>query len=262
MARPHWIRLFLMIFNLVFWLAGAALIIAGAVAKAKANSAGSDSNFLSTVFFTAPGFTIFIGILTWVVSIIGLVGAFKENLCAIITYLVLVGVIIFFLIICSAIGFSLHNNEKFVKTNVESAFKTYENSSASALEINAIQFNLRCCGLITGPDWWNQQFKNDFSLYEVPGSCCNLDKPNNNCSKVFISGTASLPMKYQPNLRKTLLDADVYYQPCLFKVLTIVHSIAAAVGGTCLTFVFLSLFGVAAGSAMVYYIKKGYTYPR
>ncbi|XP_045473948.1 CD63 antigen-like [Harmonia axyridis] len=161
--------------NLVFALAGLALIIIGVVFKFNyLNKVSTDG--VPTEFGIAPVLTIIVGAVVFITAFFGCCGAIKESTCMLTTYAV---ILLSIFIVQVAIGvFTFlqvkdsndYKNE--LRKGLDKAFARYDQNNKEAMEaVDATQHFLECCG-IDGPQYWH------FSNGSVPLSCCS-GKPEN-----------------------------------------------------------------------------------
>lgn len=154
------VRLTLIGLNAVITLFGLAILIWSA-ANVKAN----------TVTDGKTG--VILGLLVSVLSIIGIFGVYNKNVCLLVTYAIVLGVLMF-ASLALALLFNLANsNISLIKNSMNSSMYQYYNDKRSKQEWDEVQKMHMCCGLEAPSDWKNVPGY----LHEEPKSCG--DKPSN-----------------------------------------------------------------------------------
>lgn len=160
------VKYLLFAFNLLFFLVGLILIIAGAVVRSSLSEyldiVGDEFNGVAVVL-------IIIGVVIFVIGFFGCCGAWKQNYCMIMTFAALL-VIIFIVEIAAGIaGFALQGKvEEVVKKGLQNSLDKYDNSTALEKTWDDLQTGLECCGVNGYADWDGKLGK--AALY--PKSCC------------------------------------------------------------------------------------------
>ncbi|XP_075986026.1 tetraspanin-18-like [Anticarsia gemmatalis] len=160
--------------NLVFVLAGLALIGVGVAAIYKLEDL-LNLIPISIVKF-APYVFIILGAIIFLIAFSGCCGAITESKCLLITYAVFMAVLagakIFFTI-------ELHNNMEYLRTEVEGYVnKAFDDPSMNAT-FHAVEVLLKCCGT-TGPGVYNMTI---FDTQYVPPTCCENPDETTICLK-------------------------------------------------------------------------------
>lgn len=97
------IKYLLFFFNFIFWLSGLALIVVGAIIKAKY---GDFVEISSRSLTTGPVFLIIIGVIVAIVGFLGCCGAYKENYCMVTTFAILLAIIFILEIAAGAVAYA------------------------------------------------------------------------------------------------------------------------------------------------------------
>ncbi|XP_060531345.1 CD63 antigen-like [Cylas formicarius] len=153
--------------NLVFALAGLALVIIGILFKLNITDA---TRVLPTDFGLAPILSIVIGAIIFITAFLGCCGAVKESPCMLTTYAI---VLLTIFIIQIAIGvyafLQIQNEHQFRYTLKQQIQKTFDEANGNHKEArearDVVQRWLKCCG-VEGPDEYYGQ---------KPKSCCATD---------------------------------------------------------------------------------------
>lgn len=229
------VKYLLFIFNLLFLLAGLALIAIGAYAYVQTSSSG--------LITSGPGAAIFlivIGCIVFLISFFGCAGAINNNHCMVVTFGVLLLIILLLQIAAVVTGFVLKDkltmalDKEMSESQVE-----YDNDEFIAKTWNDTQAKLKCCGT-TGFRTWNVSAKLSDS-HSVPDSCCQ--------NMTFGCGYGKNEPQYASELWesgctttiKTLLDSNLF-----------LVAIAAAVVAV------LEILGIVFAFSLAHSLRKDY----
>lgn len=156
----------LFVFNLLFLLAGLALIIVGAVVQVQTSKA--------TFGGTAGGagiFIIVIGSIIFLVCFFGCAGAINNNYCMVVTFGVLLLVILLAQIAAVITGFVMKDKfTGFIKEEMLKELQAYRPGNITAEIWDNTQQNFKCCGIYNYTAWSQNQIMHDTS--SLPDSCC------------------------------------------------------------------------------------------
>ncbi|XP_028664001.1 CD9 antigen-like isoform X1 [Erpetoichthys calabaricus] len=144
------VKYLLFAFNLIFWLAGTAVLAIGLWLRFDSRTKGIFEADTNSSFYTGVYILIGAGAIMMVVGFLGCCGAIQESSC-------MLGLFFFFLLLIFALEIAagiwgLANKEKVV-TDIENFYKeTYKNYLATKQEalkgtLQAFHFGLDCCGL-------------------------------------------------------------------------------------------------------------------
>ncbi|XP_044272122.1 CD151 antigen-like isoform X2 [Tribolium madens] len=159
------VKYFVFLANLVFALAGLALVIIGVLYKFNYSEA---TDALPSNFGVAPILSIIIGAIVFVTAFLGCCGAVKESPCMLTTYAIILLVIFIIQVAIGVYAFIKINEDEaeprsLIHESLAKTFKEYGNDVKKTEAVDAIQSWLHCCGL-NGPD----EHKNA----TLPNSCC------------------------------------------------------------------------------------------
>lgn len=207
------IKYILFLFNLVFFIAGLVLIIAGTLIQTKFNAdfaffEGSAVNHVALVL-------IGVGVVIFTVAFFGCCGAYKENHCMVLTFSILLG-FVFIVELGGAVTAHIMRGriDELIRTTMTKTSKTYPKGKALKEAWDHIQKDFECCGVSNYTDWELNPHYND----SVPDSCCIEYKPE--CGKSVIS-TGLINNIYTEGCADRFLEASA---------LTIIVVICIAVG--------------------------------
>jgi len=226
----------LFVFNLLFLLAGLALIIVGAVVQVQTSKA--------TFGGTASGagiFIIVIGSVVFLVCFFGCAGAINNNYCMVVTYGVLLLIILLAQIAAVITGFVM--KDKFtatVKDEMLNELMSYRPHNVTAAIWNDTQKTLECCGLNDFNSWKVNPALNVTN--SVPDSCCKVYSEN--------CGYEALDDPHPEN-QLHAVGCETKLVELLKKYLIAVGAVAAAVG-------ILELLGVIFAFCLANCLRKDY----
>lgn len=171
-------------FNIIFFLFGLGLIIAGAVVQTKFKDY---FDFLGGEFNGAAILLIIVGVIIFVVAFFGCCGAWKRSYCMLMIFSILL-IVIFVLEIAGGIAAYVARNqvEQVIVTKMNEGMINYSDSEGVRKTWNHLQTELQCCGVTNYTDW---QSVNVTTTGDVriprPTSCCNVpvvaDNTNSTC---------------------------------------------------------------------------------
>lgn len=230
------VKILLLVFNLLFVIAGAGLIGAGAAVQLKFKDYFA---LLGGQFSSAAALLIAVGVIIFFIALFGCIGAWKENHCCVMIYAVLL-VIIFILEISAGIaGYVYHGEvETEVKKMMTETQAEYTKSAGDKAKVwDTIQKEFKCCGVSNYTEW-KPQFQNS-TTQVVPKSCC---KPASNC-------TGS----------QADINADkIYTEGCLTKFETFVKDNVFIIGGVGIGLAFVQIIGILFAFCLARALRKEY----
>uniref|UniRef100_A0A5K4F3T7 Tetraspanin n=1 Tax=Schistosoma mansoni TaxID=6183 RepID=A0A5K4F3T7_SCHMA len=158
------LKILLVIFNILIFACGIALIVIGSLSRIAINnySSGIDSNIKNLVIFV-----ISLGCFLFLLGFFGFCGLSTENTCCLIVYTVLLSVMVAAEI---AAGIAAVALKKDVKTqflsSVKSSVSEYDNNPDLKIFLDKIQQEFQCCG---------SESSNDYTSVgqTIPDSCKN-----------------------------------------------------------------------------------------
>lgn len=193
-------RTILVIFNVLFWISGAALITIGAIAKYDSNfvsnweSLGANSLVDAREIGGICWVLIFVGIVTFVLGGIGCLGAFNRNRCLLTLYITMI------IILISVKGVAIYMLISYKNTFTDGfrkifsdAFTKAKNGDTIALnEIGSVQTLFKCCGIDSPIDYSNNiplscypSFNSSNQIYDI-GCTTKLNNYINNSLPIII----------------------------------------------------------------------------
>jgi len=231
------IKYILFVFNLIFYLAGIVLIVAGALVQTMFRDYFV---FFGGQFNAAAILLIIVGIIVFFIGFFGCCGAYKENHCMLMTFTVLLG-IVFILEVAAAIAAKILNNElrQLVRNKMNDAIVNYQ-PGKSAQVWNKTQEKLHCCGSVNYTDWKNNPGLSNTS--SVPDSCCKTVSPD--CGK----GTLSDPDPTQ-----------IYHDGCANTLIGMAEKNIVIIGVVALVLAFIQIVGIIIACCLAAAIRKDYT---
>ncbi|XP_058480648.1 tetraspanin-8-like [Solea solea] len=160
MAVNKCVKYLLFFFNLLFWLSGC--IILGVSIYLKVHK---DSNGLLNESLPGIDLLIAIGVIIMVLGFLGCCGAIKENRCMLLLFFIFLLLIFILLLAAGILGAVGEGKVKdWVKERLEKLTPLSKQPADVKEDLEKIQRELKCCGLVKGPSDWDR----------VPDSCrCN-----------------------------------------------------------------------------------------
>jgi CD63 antigen len=228
----------LFIFNLLFLLAGLALIIVGAVVQVQANNTLAFGSSTSS----AAIFIIIIGSIVFLVSFFGCAGAINNNYCMVVTYGVLLLLLLLAQIAGVITGFVMRDK---IQATVLDVMKEYQKEytdqpdNVATQTWNQTQRSLKCCGT-DGYQSWNISGTMS-KTHSVPDSCCKNE---------------TLECGYERNIPS---EAYRFYdQGCSEIVADILKQYLVYVGAVTAAVAFLELIGIIFAFCLANSLRKDY----
>lgn len=179
-----------LLFNLVFWLTGLALLVVGLLSKFWFGYMIKLSTDID--YNLAPYITIGVGVFIVLVGFAGCWGAVKEHGWALKMYMTILGVLFVAEIIGVATGYFMQTKVKSgLKHGISNAVNGYYGNDDSRDAMDQVQSKIKCCGVTTYKDYFNKT-TNATSLVKkesVPKSCCKDEK---NCPYKDLHGLTNL----------------------------------------------------------------------
>jgi len=178
------VKYLLFAFNLVFFIAGLTLIIAGAVVETKFKS--YFTFFEGSSFSSAAVVLIAAGCIIFIIGFFGCCGAIKENYCMVMTFAGLLAVVFIVEIGVGIAGFVMRGKvEAQIKKKMLETMKQYNSTGGVKEAWDKTQQQFKCCGANGFADWASEA-----KLKHPPVSCCKNPAPNcsDDSSKIYKTG--------------------------------------------------------------------------
>ncbi|XP_063930542.1 CD63 antigen-like isoform X1 [Zophobas morio] len=162
------VKYFVFLANLIFALAGLALVIIGVLYKFNYSDA---TNALPSNFGVAPILSIIIGAVVFVTAFLGCCGAVKESPCMLTTYAIILLVIFIIQVAIGVYAFIKINQDPqefrmSIRNSLQKTFEGYYENNEKRETVDAIQSWLHCCG-------FNDNYQQVMSQRgDLPRSCC------------------------------------------------------------------------------------------
>jgi len=220
----------LFIFNLLFWISGLALIIAGAVIQVKYTTY---INFLGNSFLSAPTLLIVVGVFVTIFGFLGCCGAIRESHCMIMTFGVLLGLILILEFAAGIASYVKKNDvQNFLKDKMLEGMGNYVYNSTEGVTFawDDIQTKFACCGINESYgylDWDNNPYSKTNG--RVPDSCCKVVTPG--CG--------------QDALKPPQPPLQINSKGCESSLKDWVKHNAGVIGGIGVAFAFVQIIGIA-----------------
>jgi len=172
-------------FNLLYWAIGGVMMGVGLWAVTQK---GGYSEF-SSISTDPAAVMIAVGAFIFIISFFGTVGALRENICFLRTYMVVMIIVVILEVIAGLLAFAFWPEvRKSVDNQFKKAIEEYRDNIDLENAINSVQEGFKCCGSTDLNDWdINRYFKCGGISPEqcsVPHSCCVREpdeRPNIQC---------------------------------------------------------------------------------
>lgn len=231
----------LFLFNMLFLLAGLALIIVGAIVLVHTK----DISFSSSAG-PAGIFIIVVGGIVFLVSFFGCAGAINNNYCMVITY----GLLLILLLIAEVAGvitgFVLKDKIRDkVLEEMQDTMKNYNEATPNpdTDAWNKTQTDFECCGIDGYLSWVNGS-KAIVDSQSVPDSCCTNAHKGPGCGYGRIYSGDAKERFYDEGCYDKLKDHLKYY-------LIALGAVAASVA-------FIELIGILMAFCLASHLRKDY----
>jgi len=215
------VKYLLCVFNLIFFIAGLVLIVAGTLIQTKFNAdfAFFEGQAVNHVAILLIG----IGLIIFTIGFFGCCGAYRENHCMILTFAVLLG-IVFVVEIAAAIAAHIMRTQidELLKDTMIRTSRNYPKGKAVKEAWDHIQHDLGCCGAKNFTDWSDNINLNN----SVPDSCCVVYKQD--CGVDFFRSGQTTEI-YTVGCEEKFLDASQIAVIAVI-VVAVVVSIVQVVG--------------------------------
>lgn len=202
-ATTNCVKGLFLLFNLVFWLTGLALLVVGLLSKFWFGymirlSTDIDYNL-------APYITIGVGVFIVLVGFAGCWGAMKEHSWALKMYMGILGILFVAEIVGVATGYFMQTKVKSgLKGGIENAVRGYYENEDSRDAMDQVQSKIKCCGVTTYKDYFNKTTNGTQLKESVPKSCCK-DKDGKHCPYKDMRGLKNVTEIYTDGCYDVLL---------------------------------------------------------
>ncbi|XP_058796419.1 CD82 antigen [Phymastichus coffea] len=169
----RFMKYILFFINFIIFLAGLAITIISIIAlvykvnyiSVLTSNDGQSSNLHGAVYVL-----LIAGIVTTIVSFFGCYGAMREVKCMLLMYALILLCLTVVIAVAAILGivYRASFKEKLV-VNMENSMNLYSRQQSVREAWDAVQANLRCCGVHNHNDWARRGFTT------VPRSCCQVD---------------------------------------------------------------------------------------
>ncbi|XP_068710504.1 tetraspanin-33-like [Montipora foliosa] len=172
-------------FNLLYWCIGGVMMGVGLWAITQK----SDYNTFASISTDPAAVMVAVGAFIFVISFFGTVGALRENICFLRTYMIVMIIIVVLEVVGGLLAFAFWPEvQKSIDNQFKLAIEEYRDNIDLQNAIDSVQENFQCCGSTDLNDWnINRYFKCGGPSPEqcgVPYSCCVRspdEKPNIQC---------------------------------------------------------------------------------
>jgi len=233
------VKFVLFAFNLIFFLAGLGLIIAGAIVQTKFSTY---FDFFGGSFSAAAILLIIVGAVIFVIGFFGCCGAYKENYCMVMTFAVLLGVVFVLEIAAGIAAYVMRDKvHGIVEEHMMDSMQNYNATGHEGVTDawNTMQIDFQCCGVQNYTNW--RGATTGLGADSVPYSCCNRTQIQETCGM----GQLDNPTQIHTN-------------GCIDGFTAWVKENIYVVGGVGIGLAFIQIFGVIITCCFGQAIRKEY----
>jgi len=225
------VKYVLFLFNLIFFLAGLTLIIAGALVQTKLSSY---FDFFGGSVTALAVLLIVVGSIIFLIGFFGCCGAYKENYCMTMTFAFLLG-IIFILEIAAGIAAYVMRDQvgDLIEEKMIASMSEYGQAGEESITTtwNVMQEDMKCCGSRNYTEW------EDTNYGQIPQYCCVEDETDPEC----VDDTS-----------------NIYVDGCLNSLITYVEDNIITIGGIGIGLAFIQIIGIIIACCLAQSIRKEY----
>jgi CD63 antigen len=227
------VKYLLFAFNLIFFLAGLGLIIAGALVQTKFNAY---FDFFGGQFSAAAILLIVVGAVIFIIGFFGCCGAYKENYCMVMTFAILLGLIFILEIAAGVTAYVLRDKvNSIVLENLTRTQAQYSPDNQGVMDTwDQAQRDFECCGVRNYTDWSG---KGSIPTGGVPESCC-------------LEGAGDCTSSPGRD--------NVYQDGCMMKFTAWIEDNIFIIGGVGIGLAFVQIMGIVLAVCLGRSIKKEY----
>lgn len=224
-------KILFLVFLVLYFIAGLSLLITGSVAH---RHASHFAEITGHSIMSGAGFIIALGVIILILSVLGFVGAYKNQLGLLQIFIGTLCVILLLQLIAAIVGFTLRNKaDDQLQTKLKNSLPAYvANNKDVVKEWDRLQQQWSCCGVNSQADWKEIGLRPD----GPPASCClNSDcRPSSQNSTVFFN------------------------RGCYHSVRTLFFRYSRALGGVSLFFFFVEIIGLILAIVLLRDLKNNY----
>ncbi|XP_048734850.1 tetraspanin-3-like [Ostrea edulis] len=161
----------LLLIGLIFWSVAAGLCFIGGWVF---NTYKHFDEIAEANFTLVPASIIIaVGVMMFLVGIVGCIAAFKENKCLLAVLFSFLLVILTALITSGALGYAFRSDvANAVESGLQKAVDSYHPNNIQQDQVDYLQRHLKCCGVSNASDWLNAKAWAPTANETVPESCC------------------------------------------------------------------------------------------
>ncbi|KAL3867123.1 hypothetical protein ACJMK2_044352 [Sinanodonta woodiana] len=166
-------KVILTVIGVIFWGAAAGLIFVGAWVYHTYNNYSHLTKDNLTLI--PAGIVITVGVFLFILGCIGCLAAVKEHKCVLAVFFFILLVVLVAEVTAGVLGYVYRVDVKSaVKDGLTEAVQKYQGGPGSDEQVDYLQTELQCCGIMNASDWLNgtEWSKSKIHAGLVPQSCC------------------------------------------------------------------------------------------
>ncbi|XP_005992047.1 tetraspanin-6 [Latimeria chalumnae] len=228
------LKTFLIAYSFIFWITGVVLLGVGVWGKVNLEVYFAWFTDKST---NAPYVLIGTGAIIVIFGLFGCFATCRGSTWMLKLYAMFLALVFVAELVAGISGFVFrHEIKDTFQTNYENAVKNYNGTDTQSEAVDAVQRNLKCCGLQNYSDWEGTEY---FKQRGIPQSCC---RHANDCKEADLE-----------NLEKA---KDKVYQRGCFHFVTTVESNLGIIAGISFGIACFQLIGVSLACCLSRYITN------
>ncbi|XP_006897717.1 PREDICTED: CD63 antigen isoform X1 [Elephantulus edwardii] len=225
------VKFLLYVFLLAFCACAVGLIAVGVGAQvllSQINQGPTPGSLLPVVI-------IAVGAFLFLVALVGCCGTCKENYCLMITFVIFLSLIMLVEVATAIAGYVFRDKvvSEF-KKNFQQQMQTYPKDNQTAVFLDKLQQEFKCCGAANYTDWETIPL---VPKGRIPDSCC-------------VNVSAGCGIKFNPK--------DIYTKGCIEMIGGWLRSNALVVAAAPLGIAFVEVLGIVFACCLVKSIRSGY----
>jgi len=231
------LRILLGIYSFFFLLIGLLLVGVGYWVESAQQEYDSINDLVRSPAIVA----IVVGGLMVLTAFFGLIGAIREHLCLLKTFLAVIILIFIAQVVVGILAFVYREEtERIFTGQIESALENYNENENVQKAVDKVQNKFRCCGIKNGPHDWN--LNRNFScnstegICSVPESCCRIPSCNKNDIRKGITDDEDGFSKMKKK--------GIHVQGCYMKLHIYIYKHLDACGATALGLAIPQILGI------------------
>nr|XP_020455253.1 tetraspanin-33 [Monopterus albus] len=244
------VKYLLFTFNFIFWIIALVMVSIGMYARMTKHAEAA----LACLTVDPSIMLMVVGVLMFILTFCGCVGALRENICLLQTFCISLTVIFILQLIAGILGFIFSDTARSKVTDmINNAIIHYRDDIDLQNLIDFGQMEFDCCGGVMYTDWSQNMYFNcnivnpSTERCSVPFSCCIISK-----EKVVVNTMCGKGMQ---ELVYHEAGNHINTNGCIDKMVNWIHSNLFLLGGVALGLAIPQLVGILLSQILINQIK-------